>query len=243
MHRRFWFRRGAHTLGGFGDVHLASLEHLGESSLLPVAAVLTAAGLYATLPAKFISGTGGAFTAAKWAVPAVAVALIIPLALTAPTRRMVYSFQRRTIMLAVIAILSVANTGSIVLLVKLIVDGSKVDGHQLIRAAIHIWCTNVLVFGLWYWQLDSGGPMARRSALAQRPDFLFPQMTAPEFAEKDWRPLFLDYIYLAFTNAVAFSPTDAMPLTRTAKTLMLVQSAASLLLLAMVAARAVNILK
>ena len=101
----------------------------------------------------------------------------------------------------------------------------------------------MLVFGLWYWQLDSGGPMARRSALAQRPDFLFPQMTAPEFAEKDWRPLFLDYIYRASTNAVAFSPTDAMPLTRTAKTLMLVQSAASLLLLAMVAARAVNILK
>jgi hypothetical protein len=156
----------------------------------------------------------------------------------------VYSFRRRTIMLGVIAILSVANTGSIVLLVKLIVDGSHVDGHQLIRAAIHIWCTNVLTFGLAYWQLDSGGPVARRgTALAQRPDFLFPQMTAPEFAEKDRRPLFLDYIYVAFTNAVAFSPTDAMPLTRTAKTLMLVQSGASLLLLAMVAARAVNILK
>jgi hypothetical protein len=177
-------------------------------------------------------------------VPAVAAALIIPLALTAQDRRGVYSFRRRTIMLGVIAILSVANTGSIVLLVKLIVDGSHVDGHQLIRAAIHIWCTNVLTFGLAYWQLDSGGPVARRgTALAQRPDFLFPQMTAPEFAEKDRRPLFLDYIYVAFTNAVAFSPTDAMPLTRTAKTLMLVQSGASLLLLAMVAARAVNILK
>jgi hypothetical protein len=241
--KRFWSGRSARSLSEFGGAHLAPLEHLGESSLLPVAAVLTAAGLYATLPGKFITGTGGVFTAARWVVPAVAVALIVPLALTAPKRRMVYSVRRRTLMLAVIALLSLANTGSIILLVKLIVDGHHVDGHQLIRAAIHIWCTNVLVFGLLYWQLDSGGPRARRSGEGRHPDFLFPQMTAAEVAPRDWQPMFFDYVYIGFTNAIAFSPTDAMPLTRSAKALMLVQSASSLLLLAMVAARAVNILK
>jgi hypothetical protein len=243
MKRVFWFGRRAHVLSDFGEAHLAHLEHLGESSLLPVGAVLAAAGLYATLPAKFITGTGGVFSAARWVVPAIAAALIIPLALTAPKRRLVYSVRRRTLMLAVIAMLSIANTGSIVLLVKLIVDGNHVDGHQLIRAAIHIWCTSVLVFGLGYWQLDRGGPLARRSAERRHPDFLFPQMTNAEFAPPAWQPMFLDYVYVAFTNAIAFSPTDAMPLTRSAKTLMLVQSAGSLLLLAMVAARAVNILK
>jgi len=101
----------------------------------------------------------------------------------------------------------------------------------------------VLVFGLLYWQLDSGGPRARRSGENRHADFLFPQMTAPEVTPKDWQPMFFDYVYVAFTNAVAFSPTDAMPLTRFAKALMLVQSASSLLLLAMVAARAVNILR
>jgi len=122
---------------------MAPLEHLGESSLPPVGAVLAAAGLYATLPEEFITGTGGAFSAARSVVPAIAAALIIPLALTAPKRRLIYSVRCRTLMLAVIAMLSLANTGSIVLLVKLIVDGNHVDGHQVIRATIHIWCTSV----------------------------------------------------------------------------------------------------
>ena len=102
-----------------------------------------------------------------------------------------------------------------------------------------MWVMNVLVFALWYWQLDRGGPLERRTASVREPDFLFPQQTMGDTA---WQPRFLDYLYLAYTNATAFSPTDAMPLSRWAKMLMLIQSAASLLLAIMVVARAVNIL-
>jgi uncharacterized membrane protein len=221
---------------------IASGEQTGESPLLPTAAVITAALLYATLPAKFISGSSGLVTFARVLVPLLSIGLIIPLALTT-RRRLVHSVTRRTAALIVIALLSTANTISIVLLVHLIVVGHKVNGHELIRAAIHIWCTNVIVFALWFWELDGGGPLSRRLERAQYPDFLFPQTDQPAYAPPDWQPLFLDYLYVSFTNAMAFSPTDTMPLTRWAKFLMLVQSAASLLLLAMVAARAVNILQ
>ncbi len=245
MDRRRLVRRGARAVTKLGDQHVVSLlpaEEVGESRLLPAAAVLTAAGLYATLPAKFISGSTGFLSVARWVVPALALALIVPLALTAPKRRLVRSIRRRTAALVVISVLTAANTASIVLLVHLIVNAHKVNGHELIRAAIHIWCTNVIVFGLWFWQLDSGGPMERRRAEGRPPDFLFPQVATPEFAPENWQPTFLDYLYVSFTNAMAFSPTDTMPLTQWAKTLMLVESGASLLLLVMVAARAVNIL-
>jgi hypothetical protein len=100
----------------------------------------------------------------------------------------------------------------------------------------------VIVFGLWYWELDRGGPSARHDPHHREPDFLFPQMATPGSARPDWAPGFLDYLYVSFTNATAFSPTDTMPLTPLAKSLMAVQSAASLLTVALVAARAVNIL-
>jgi len=112
----------------------------------------------------------------------------------------------------------------------------------LLLDALNVWATNVIVFALWYWQLDSGGPQARRAATGP-PDFLFPQIATPEFAPPNWQPQFLDYLYLSFTNSTAFSPTDTMPLSRWAKMLMLVQSAVSLTLGLMVVARAVNILR
>jgi uncharacterized membrane protein len=112
----------------------------------------------------------------------------------------------------------------------------------LLRAALHMWGVNVLLFGLWFWQLDGGGPLRRPTCLPTQRDFLFPQQTEPALAESSWRPQFLDYLYVSFTNATAFSPTDAMPLSRWAKMLMLVQSAISLALAVMVVARAVNIL-
>jgi uncharacterized membrane protein len=106
-----------------------------------------------------------------------------------------------------------------------------------------MWVVNVLLFGLWFWQLDGGGPLARRACAISELDFLFPQQSEPALGESGWRPLFLDYLYVSFTNATAFSPTDAMPLSRWAKMLMLLQSAISLTLAVMVVARAVNILK
>jgi hypothetical protein len=136
--------------------------------------VVTAASLYATLPSRFIGGSGGVFTALRFLVPALALVLMAPLAMTAPRRRIVYSIPRRTAAIGLIAVITAANGTAVVLLVHLLVTGHKVNGHDLIRAAIHIWCANVIVFALWFWQLDSGGPMARWNAAESRPgDFLF----------------------------------------------------------------------
>ena len=146
-------------------------------------------------------------------------------------------------MIAVLALVSAANAAAILLLVHLLISGAHTEARQLLRAGIHMWCLNVLVFALWFWELDNGGPAARRTAGAESRDFLFPQQTAPDVARPGWQPYFLDYLYVSFTNATAFSPTDTMPLSRWAKVLMLVESAASLVLAVMVAARAINILK
>jgi hypothetical protein len=233
-------------------VPLANREEIGESPLWPIAAVLTAAGLYATLPTKFVAGSSSnVFLAARWVVPALTVLLIVPLALSLPKSPLAdvlashahgLRIGRRIASLAVIAVITAANAASIVLLVHLLVSGHKTIARDLLRAAIHMWCMNVIVFGLWFWQLDGGGPVARRSEKRRVADFLFPQQTSPELAA-DWQPNFIDYLYVSFTNATAFSPTDTMPLSQWAKILMLVQSAAALLLAVMVAARAVNILQ
>jgi uncharacterized membrane protein len=225
-----------------GEAVLVPEAELGESRLLPALAVFTAAALYATLPEKFVTGSAAYVGVIRWVVPALAIVLVAPLVLTAPRRRVVFSIPRRTAAIGLIAVLSAANAASIVLLVHLILKGGRIDGRQLVLAAIHIWCTTVLLFALWFWQLDSGGPMERRVKRAAPPDFLFTQQSAPELSPGGWQPHFLDYLYLAFTNATAFSPTDTMPLSRWAKMLMLVEAGASLLLLVTVAARAVNIL-
>ena len=140
-----------------------------------------------------------------------------------------------------IALLTLANGASIVLLVHSLIVGQHAQARQLLRVAIHLWSMNVLVFALWFWQLDGGGPIERRVGEDRGRDFLFPQQTMREtFA--DWQPAFVDYLFVSWTNATAFSPTDTMPLSQWAKLLMIAESAASLLLAIMVAARAVNIL-
>jgi uncharacterized membrane protein len=105
-----------------------------------------------------------------------------------------------------------------------------------------MWVVNVLLFALWYWQLDAGGPITRPTRAHTERDFLFPQQTEPRFADSGWQPQFLDYLYVSFTNATAFSPTDAMPLTLRAKLLVGVESVVSLVLVVLVTARAVNVL-
>jgi uncharacterized membrane protein len=116
------------------------------------------------------------------------------------------------------------------------------DAGLLLRNGGAIWLTNVIVFALWYWEMDRGGPVARACGTRAHTDFLFAQMTAPEFVPRDWEPAFLDYFYLSFTNATAFSPTDTLPLSRWAKVTMMFQSAVSLVTVALVVARAVNVL-
>lgn len=226
---------------------------LGEPIWWPTVAIGGAAALYADLPSRFIAGpSAGAFAVVRWIVPALTVFLLAALLVSVPGGWLMRSLgwhahrvhlTRRWLSLAMIAVVSAANSASIILLVHLLVNGAHANASTLLRAAVHMWAVNVLLFGLWYWQLDGGGPLARPTCMPSERDFLFPQQADPDLHDGQWRPLFLDYLYVSFTNASAFSPTDTMPLSRWAKMLMLAQSAISLALAVMVVARAVNILQ
>jgi uncharacterized membrane protein len=229
------------------------VESIGESPLWPSAAILASAVLYADLPSRFIAGpSAGAFSVVRWVIPVLTVLVLAALLVTVPEGRLMQRFgwarnrvhlTRRWLSLSLIGVVSAANSASIILLVHLLVNGAHANAPTLLRAAVHMWVVNVLLFGLWYWQLDGGGPLARPTCEPAERDFLFPQQTEAVLLKEGWRPLFLDYLYVSFTNAAAFSPTDTMPLSRWAKMLMLVQSAISLTLAVMVVARAVNILR
>jgi hypothetical protein len=228
-------------------------KSLGENPFWPTAAIIASAVLYADLPTRFIAGpNAGAFGIVRWVVPVLTGLFLAALLVTLPGGHVAQSLgwagerlhlTRRWLALATIAIVSAANVASIILLVHLLVNGAAANAPVLLRAAVHMWVVNVLLFGLWYWQLDAGGPIARPHSTPAGWDFLFPQQTEEQLRRTGWRPLFLDYLYVSFTNASAFSPTDTMPLSRWSKMLMLAQSAVSLTLAVMVVARAVNILK
>ena len=119
---------------------------------------------------------------------------------------------------------------------------TEVGGLQLLTSSIAVWVSNVALFALVYWQLDRGGPESRANLAPVRPDWLFPQYTAPDDAPPGWHPTFVDFLFLAFTTAAAFSPTDALPMTSRAKILMMIQSSISLVTIVVVASRAINIL-
>jgi hypothetical protein len=212
----------------------APREHRWQAAL----AILIALLLYVRLPDQYIG-------LPRYLIPALESVLLVAVLIIAPHRHGQEPAWQRWLGIALIALINAANAVSLVLLIHGLLDHSATNGRDLIIASIDIWLTNVIVFGLWYWELDRGGPGARlRSGDVLPPDFLFPQMTLPHKLQPvGWRPHFLDYLYVAFTNAAAFSPTDTMPLSVTAKSLMLVQSMVSLLTIALVAARAVNILQ
>ena len=128
-------------------------------------------------------------------------------------------------------------------LVQAIVNrANEITGLELFASSIGVWITNVLAFTLLYWQLDRGGPGAREKKERMKPDWLFPQTGASEDAPPDWQPTFVDYLFLGFSTATAFSPTDALPLTSRAKILMMLESSISLITLMVVASRAIGIL-
>ena len=209
----------------------------GESRWPASLAVAAAVGLQFTIPHRLMFRP-------HWLLPVVALLLLAALLVANPMRINRQSTSIRRLSLLMIAVLSVANAWSAVELIRGLVEGR--EGHvagPLLANGGAIWLTNVIIFSLWYWEFDRGGPAARANAVVEHQDFLFPQMTSPELAPADWEPAFTDYLYLSFTNATAFSPTDVMPLSRWAKMAMLVQSAVSLSIGALVIARAVNILK
>ena len=144
--------------------------------------------------------------------------------------------------IALTGVMTASNIASAVHLLEKLIDGTIRSPANLLAFGGSIWLTNMVVFSLWYWEFDRGGPGARAEAIDPYPDFLFPQMTDPSYAPREWKPTYFDYLFTSYTNASAFSPTDVMPLTRWAKMLMMIQSATSLVTVGLVIARAVNIL-
>ncbi|MEV6759856.1 hypothetical protein AB0N16_04230 [Streptomyces sp. NPDC051105] len=178
-----------------------------------------------------------------WALPTLELSLLAGLIAGNPRRVEPRTRWLRVLGLVLTCVISLANGWAAVRLVAGLVNGTEgEDAGPLLLTGGGIWLTNVIVFALWYWEWDRGGPMARVEGHHQYADFLFVQMQSPETAPRDWEPTFIDYLYLSFTNSTAFSPTDVMPLSRWAKMLMMLQSSVSLVTVVLVVARAVNIL-
>jgi hypothetical protein len=208
----------------------------GESRVPPLAAVVVAIALQVVVPNRLVAGLGP-----RWLIPALESALLMALIIANPHRVDREQSNLRLLSLAMILIITAVNTFALGELIRALLESTHAGGRALVYAAVPIWITNVIAFGLWFWELDRGGVSARMLPDHRGPDFLFPQMSTPGSAP-GWSPKFMDYLYTSFTNATAFSPTDTMPLTPWAKFLMMVESLASLLTVALVLARAVNIL-
>ena len=192
----------------------------------------------------------------RWLAPALEIALLIPLAVMfrIEEKRAPYAVADgkfvdtkrriiRTFALALILVMTVMNFIALSELVQALLDGKAENARTLLVDAVIIWVINVIVFGLWFWGLDGGGP-AMRHALGQAfYEFVFPQATVHRGKVTPFSPGFIDYLFLAFTNATAFSPADTMPLSQRAKLLMMAEAMISLLTVAFVAARAVGILQ
>ena len=177
-------------------------------------------------------------------LPALEGALLIGLTIADPVRVERGGRAMRAAGIVLILLITIANAASAILLIRAILEGKAGNtAGPLFGTGASIWATNVIAFALWYWEFDRGGPIDRAQGTARHPDLMFPQMAAPELAPPNWEPEFVDYLYLSFTNATAFSPTDVMPLSRWAKLTMMLHSLVSLATVALVIARAVNILK
>lgn len=192
----------------------------------------------------------------KWLAPALELMLLVPLAFaTAWTLDKAksssehhlfeitkYRRQIRAAAIILTALITIMNFAALFELVRALLAGKAGAGPSLLLDAVNIWATNVIAFALWFWNIDRGGPALRGLGESNKQDFLFPQMTMASTKGADWMPGFIDYVFVAFTNATAFSPTDTLPLSQRAKLLMMAQAGVSLLVVALVAARAVNIL-
>jgi hypothetical protein len=238
-----WMHRAEHMeLSRLRGEHLpvpAWLRHTRGEPRWPVTlSVVAAIVLQTLLPARFTEPLP------PYLLLGLEVALLIGLAVANPIRIEHYGPVVRAASIVLIGLITLGNVVSAVLLVRAIVDGQAGgSAAPLFGTGASIWATNVIAFALWYWEFDRGGPVQRAQGTMRHPDLMFPQMVSPQLAPADWEPRFVDYLYLGFTNATAFSPTDVMPLSRWAKMTMLVQSAVSLAVGALVIARAVNILR
>ena len=223
-------------------------ERRGEARLPAAVAVLVAAVLQAALPSRLLLGP-------RLALPALELLLLVPLLVVNPVRMTRQTRWSRVVSLGLVLLIAATNTVILGMLVVALVDGKATDGTQLLLAALQTWLTNVIAYGLVYWELDRGGPVPR----TQRPrenlqtaDFRFPQDEDADAVvevarggseQADWVPTLVDYLYVSVTNSSAFSPTDTMPLTPRVKCLMALQSMTALVLSLVVVARAVGALQ
>lgn len=202
----------------------------------PVAiAVLMNLGLSLFLPSEVLFFP-------SWVVPVLGVLLLIPLVVFNPRRLTRETTWSRWVSFSLAILLTVANQLTVVRTIELLLGGHA-DGGAVLLTALQVWVSTIIAFGLVYWELDRGGPVARRRPelwTSDEADFQFPQETDPKTAA--WRPVYLDYLYVAMTNMVAFSPTDTMPMTVRAKMIMAYQALGGFILLALVISRAVNII-
>jgi len=201
-------------------------------------AVAIAIALHLALSDKLVIGP-------KWLIPAVEGLLLLTLVVITPARvSRVRWRHERGLLRTILGLVTLTYLVSLGLLVHYLVTGGNVGGDALIGSGVVLWVTNVLLFSVVYWDLDRGGPLSRHEKTRPWPDFQFPQMDNHRFTPlgADWQPTFFDYLYTSLTNATAFSPTDTMPLTQTAKLLMGIQGTAAIVTLGLVVARAVNIL-
>ena len=208
-----------------------SLEPFWHVYLAVVAAIILQLGLSSKLT-----------VGPKYVVAGLELILLCVLMLFTPhSKYIARQFQRYTATIF-IAIISIANISSLALIIRDLFTTPGVSGRELLLSSLAVYLTNIIIFGLWYWELDDDGGLGQ-SADIGKADFLFPQMNlSAEQGKKMWMPTFLDYLYMSVTNASAFSPTDTLPLTHRAKMLMTLQSITSLITIVLVTARAVNIL-
>jgi uncharacterized membrane protein len=203
-----------------------------------VVTLVVAAGWPLLLPARFTLGP-------PWLVPSVELLLIAAIMVAEGGHVDSRSDAGRALTLVLVIVLVAEAAG---ITTRLVVDLSQGgpetnSAADLLRTGFGVWLYTIVAFAFLYWRFDGGGPQTRRFEPHEYPDLAFPEHLNPRVAPPDWRPEFVDYLYLGFTNATAFSPTDVMPLARWAKLAMAIQAAVSLLILGLVIARAVNILK
>jgi len=198
-------------------------------------ALLACVMLYVVLPDRLVVGP-------RWLLPILIALPLMPLSATKHRHPNESQWVRR-LTIFLIGVITVANVASMALLVHHLLNANVSQGRSLIYSAVAVWLTNVIVYGLWFWEMDRGGPHLRAGADGLLPDLQFPQMENPQLAAPDWRPRFFDYLYTSFANGTSFAPADAMPLSLRAKALFASESIVSLVTIAVVAARAVNILR
>ncbi|MEU9137792.1 hypothetical protein AB0D33_17810 [Streptomyces sp. NPDC048404] len=222
-------------------------ERRGEARLPGVVATLAAISLYLALPQQLL-------IAPRYVLPALEVLLLIPLIAINPRRLTRQTRMFRVLSLTLVAVIAASNLVALAILIDELVHAGVKDGRALLVAALQVWLTNIIVFGLAFWELDRGGPVSRTQAQrAELPlaDFRFSQDENDDAVEEvadgasvssDWVPTLVDYLYVSVTNSTAFSPTDTMPLSTRAKLMMSIESISALLTSLLVIARAVSIL-